>query len=139
MSDIVIVFRDMCQECEEQVGLTHTKECRFDGKVKKRQSVEKGTTPESAEAATAELLKTNLAARLRSMAGAMEIMTGADEATVKLIFDLKASARLLDKLDELNDLIDDAESITEWSGIKSVSQRIAREKAKGSDPEPKMG
>lgn len=138
MSDIIIVFRDMCKECEEQVGLPHTDECSHDGNVTKAQSTEKGTRAEDAQESHERLMKVNLAARLKSMAGALEVMSGADEQTVKLIFDLKAASGLLDRFDELTDLIEKAESITEWSAIKSVARGIARDKARGSDPEPKI-
>lgn len=138
MSDIILVFRDMCEECDEQVGLPHAEECSHDGTVTLAQSTEKGTTVENAEESQQRLMKVNLAARLRSMAGALQMMTGADEQTVKLIFDLKEAAKLLDRLDVLTQTIFDAQSIEEWSVIKRLASEIAGQKAAGADPEPKI-
>lgn len=138
MTDIILVFRDMCEECDEQVGLPHKEECSHDGTVTKAQSTEKGTTVEAAQESHERLMKVNLSARLRSMAGAMEVMTGGDEQTVKLIFDLKAAARHLDQLDELTDTIERAKDIMEVSEIKKLAREIADEKKAGSDPEPKI-
>lgn len=141
MSDIIIVFRDMCKNCEEQVGLQHTDDCIFDGPVKQSQSTEKGTQAEDAQESHERLMKVNLAARLKSMAGALEVMTGADEQTVKLIFDLKAAARHMNQLDELLDAIEDWEETTPGAQrpeILALAATIREEKTKGSDPEPKI-
>lgn len=138
---IIIVFRGMCTECDQQVGLQHTNDCVLDGKVTKAQSTEKGTTPEVAQESHERLMKVSMSARLRAMAGALEVMTGADEQTVKLIFDLKGAARHLDQLDELLDAIEDWERTTpgaQRSSILELAATIREEKSKGSDPEPKI-
>lgn len=138
---IIIVFRDMCTECDEQVGLPHTSDCTHEGKVTKAQSTEKGTTPEGAHESHERLMRINMATRLRAMAGALEVMTAADEQTVKLIFDLKGAARHLDQLDELLDAIEDWERTTpgaQRSSILELAATIRDEKSKGSDPEPKI-
>lgn len=139
--DIIIIFRDMCALCDEQVGLNHTDDCIHDGIVKQSQSTEKGTTVEKAEESHERLMKVNLASRLRSMAGALEMMNGADETAIKLIFDLKAAARHMEQLEELLDAIEGWEETTPGAQrpeILTFAAIIREEKSKGSDPEPKI-
>lgn len=81
--------------------------------------------------------KTNMAARLRAMATAMGIQTAADDQTVKLIFDLKGAARHLDQLDELLDMILEHKYRVPKK-VAELAEEIQAEKAKGSDPEPKI-
>lgn len=99
--------------------------------------------------------KTNLGARLQALATAMQTAGGADESTVKMIFDLKAAASHMDDLDALLALVlDDMQTATNrdlaadggvgdeegviWGKIEKLAGEIRERKTKGSDPEPKM-
>lgn len=85
----------------------------------------------------------NMAERLRSVAGILAF-GATDEATVKLIFDLKGAASHLDDLDRLLDLLTDGElekfivTNPRMEELKEVAAEIRERKAKGSDPEPKI-
>lgn len=79
----------------------------------------------------------SMAERLRSVSGILSF-GATDEATVKLIFDLKGAASHLDDLDTLLTMLERPVRLTDVHAIETVAAEIRERKVKGSDPEPKI-